>query len=230
MSVRPRSRGFGRSWACHWNSKARRFTTACSSTKAPRRSCPASPRTKPVAVSSTSEDVRPKWIHSPPSPTDAASRSTNAATSWFVTRSTLLPRDRIDLRCLARCGRGGCRSHSLRPPRPRRRGSRPPSTRPACAPRTTARPSRALSTARSCGPGPPVLGRPSNRGWARERTDRPGDAVSNGDVAGARLHLRQLLVRSREGGNPGVRHCDHVTMPMSERTCFPRNWMRLAAA
>ena len=39
------------------------------------RSCSA------VAVSSTSLEVRPKWIHRPASPADALSTSTNAATS-----------------------------------------------------------------------------------------------------------------------------------------------------
>ena len=48
------------------------------------RSCSAS------AVSSTSEEVRPKWIQRPASPAEAASTSTNAATSWSVTRSRSL--------------------------------------------------------------------------------------------------------------------------------------------
>ena len=39
------------------------------------------------AVSSTSEEVRPKWIQRPASPAEAASTSTKAATSWSVIRS-----------------------------------------------------------------------------------------------------------------------------------------------
>ena len=41
----------------------------------------------PSAVSSTSDEVRPKWIQRPAGPAEAASTSTNAATSWSVTRS-----------------------------------------------------------------------------------------------------------------------------------------------
>ena len=41
----------------------------------------------PAPVSSTSEEVSPKWIQRPAGPADAASTSTNAATSWSVTRS-----------------------------------------------------------------------------------------------------------------------------------------------
>jgi hypothetical protein len=69
------------------NSSALRLTTpsnrsrSASSTSALARSCIASP------VSSTSDDVSPWWIHRPSSPTDAATTSTNAATSWRVTRS-----------------------------------------------------------------------------------------------------------------------------------------------
>ena len=38
-------------------------------------------------MSSTSEEVSPKWIQRPAGPADAASTSTNAATSWSVTAS-----------------------------------------------------------------------------------------------------------------------------------------------
>ena len=54
---------------------------APSSRSAAARSCSAKP------VSSTSEDVMPKWIHRPCSPIDAATTSTNAAMSWRVTSS-----------------------------------------------------------------------------------------------------------------------------------------------
>ena len=51
---------------------------------------PASTSCRPRAVSRTSEDVRPKWIQRPSSPIDSATTSTNAATSWLVTRSRSL--------------------------------------------------------------------------------------------------------------------------------------------
>ena len=38
-------------------------------------------------MSSTSDEVRPKWIQRPAGPAEAASTSTNAATSWSVTFS-----------------------------------------------------------------------------------------------------------------------------------------------
>ena len=38
-------------------------------------------------MSSTSEEVRPKWIQRPASPAEDASTSTNAAMSWSVVRS-----------------------------------------------------------------------------------------------------------------------------------------------
>ena len=38
-------------------------------------------------MSSTSDDVRPKWIQRPDGPALSLSTSTNAATSWSVTRS-----------------------------------------------------------------------------------------------------------------------------------------------
>ena len=40
-------------------------------------------------MSSTSEDVRPWWTQRPASPTDSATTSTNAATSWSVTSLAL---------------------------------------------------------------------------------------------------------------------------------------------
>ena len=49
---------------------------------------PASWTESESAVSRTSEDVRPKWNHRPSSPRRSATASTNAATSWFVSRST----------------------------------------------------------------------------------------------------------------------------------------------
>ena len=68
-------------------SRARSASTRASSfapgtiTSPARRSCSAS------AVSSTSEEVSPKWIQRPAGPADADSTSTNAATSWSVTAS-----------------------------------------------------------------------------------------------------------------------------------------------
>ena len=41
-------------------------------------------------MSSTSLEVSPKWIQRPASPAEAASTSTNAATSWSVTFSRCL--------------------------------------------------------------------------------------------------------------------------------------------
>ena len=38
-------------------------------------------------MSSTSDEVRPKWIQRPAGPADALSTSTKAATSWSVTAS-----------------------------------------------------------------------------------------------------------------------------------------------
>jgi hypothetical protein len=65
-----------------------RSASACSSSRAPRSTiapdawiCSAS------AVSSTSLEVRPKWIQRPASPAEALSTSTNAATSWSVIAS-----------------------------------------------------------------------------------------------------------------------------------------------
>ena len=56
-----------------------------------RWSCSAS------AVSSTSEDVRPKWIQRPAGPAEAASTSTNAATSWSVTCSRSLTASTVNV-------------------------------------------------------------------------------------------------------------------------------------
>ena len=67
----------------------------------------------PAPVSSTSEEVSPKWIQRPAGPADAASTSTNAATSWSVTRSRSCDRldrerraaDRLEVLRRARSGR-----------------------------------------------------------------------------------------------------------------------------
>ena len=68
-----------------------RVTKASASARAPgtitsptARSCSAS------AVSSTSEEVNPKWIQRPASPAEEASTSTNAAMSWSVSSSRSL--------------------------------------------------------------------------------------------------------------------------------------------
>ena len=65
-----------------------RSASAAASSRAPgtitspaRRSCRAS------AVSSTSDEVRPKWIQRPAGPADPLRTSTKAATSWSVTAS-----------------------------------------------------------------------------------------------------------------------------------------------
>src|SRR6266511_3318915 len=66
---------------------ARARTTAISrSSRASSRSA-ASRSCSPSAVSSRSDEVMPKWIHRPSGPMDSATFCTNAATSWFVTRS-----------------------------------------------------------------------------------------------------------------------------------------------
>ena len=65
-----------------------RSDSALTSSRAPRRMIsPAARSCSPVAVSSTSLEVRPKWIQRPASPADALRTSTNAATSWSVTAS-----------------------------------------------------------------------------------------------------------------------------------------------
>jgi hypothetical protein len=48
-------------------------------------------------VSSTSEEVRPKWIQRPAGPALALSTSTNAATSWSVTRSRSLTASTVNV-------------------------------------------------------------------------------------------------------------------------------------
>jgi hypothetical protein len=67
------------------SASARTSSSAPATTISPAaRSCSAS------AVSRTSLDVRPKWIQRPGGPALALSTSTNAATSWSVTRSRSL--------------------------------------------------------------------------------------------------------------------------------------------
>ncbi len=75
-----------------------RLASACTSACAPgtiaspaARSCSAS------AVSSTSEEVNPKWIQRPASPALADSTSTNAATSWSVVRSRSLTASTVNV-------------------------------------------------------------------------------------------------------------------------------------
>jgi hypothetical protein len=65
-----------------WSASAPTSSRAPWTTISPAaRSCSAS------AVSRTSDDVSPKWIQRPAGPALALSTSTNAATSWSVTRS-----------------------------------------------------------------------------------------------------------------------------------------------
>ena len=68
-------------------SRARSASAATSSRAAGRITSPAARICSASAVSSTSDEVRPKWIQRPAGPAEAASTSTNAATSWSVTRS-----------------------------------------------------------------------------------------------------------------------------------------------
>ena len=72
---------------CRGAASARRFTTAEQrSSRASSRSAARAELQRRSPVSSTSEDVRPKWIQRPSGPIDSATTSTNAATSWRVTR------------------------------------------------------------------------------------------------------------------------------------------------
>ena len=68
-------------------SRARAASAATSSRAPATRTSPTARSCSASAVSSTSEEVSPKWIQRPASPAEAASTSTNAATSWSVTRS-----------------------------------------------------------------------------------------------------------------------------------------------
>ena len=88
-AVRPTDRHRARGTRTHVRRRPRTLRRARLSTSRPA-SCTASAS----AVSSTSEDVSPKWIQRPSGPTCSASASTNAATSWFVTRSSSATRSR----------------------------------------------------------------------------------------------------------------------------------------
>ena len=114
-----------------------RAASAADELAAPARiGSPAARSCSARAVSSTSEEVRPKWIQRPASPGGGASTSTKAATSCSVTTLALVdgldgesrPADRLELAArsarLRRAGRAAPRR-----PRPRR-GASPP-----CAPR-----------------------------------------------------------------------------------------------
>jgi hypothetical protein len=62
-----------------------RVASAATSSWAPRRTIsPAACSWSASAVSSTSDEVSPKWIQRPASPADSLKTSTNAATSWSV--------------------------------------------------------------------------------------------------------------------------------------------------
>ena len=82
-----------------------RSTTARNARSSPSRTrAPASWTVRASAVSSTSDDVRPKWNQRPSSPRDPATASTNAATSWFVSRSS----------SATRAADGGCATDRMR--------------------------------------------------------------------------------------------------------------------
>ena len=84
-SARRGRRACGRCRACRRaRARARRALAVGASRRRPG-SRPASRSCSASAVSSTSEEVSPKWIQRPASPTDAGTTSTNAATSWSVT-------------------------------------------------------------------------------------------------------------------------------------------------
>ena len=68
-----------------------RAASAATSSRAPATTIsPAACSCRARAVSSTSEEVSPKWIQRPPGPALAWRTSTKAATSWSVTRSRSL--------------------------------------------------------------------------------------------------------------------------------------------
>jgi hypothetical protein len=71
-------------------SRARRAITATSSRAPAVTISPAARSCSASAVSSTSEEVRPKWIQRPEGPALRLRTSTKAATSWSVTRSRSL--------------------------------------------------------------------------------------------------------------------------------------------
>ena len=114
-----------------------------------RRSCSAS------AVSSTSDEVSPKWIQRPAGPADAPSTSTNAATSWSVTASRSFTASTVNVapRIASRSPRWARRApRRRRPPRRARRSSGPRRSRCArarggCSARSRVSRMRAASTA-----------------------------------------------------------------------------------
>ena len=69
-------------------SSARATTTSNARSIPARIPAPASWSMSESAVSRTSDEVRPKWNQRPSSPRVDATASTNAATSWFVSRSS----------------------------------------------------------------------------------------------------------------------------------------------
>ncbi len=104
--------------------------------RAARSAAPARCSCSASAVSSTSEDVRPKWIQRPAGPADAPSTSTNAATSWSVTRSRSLTASTVNV--AARIASSSSARRRPVPPAPRPRRPRRRATR-SCAPRRSRR-------------------------------------------------------------------------------------------
>ena len=69
-------------------------------------------------MSSTSEEVSPKWIQRPDSPAEAASTSTNAAMSWSVTCSRSFTASTVNV-----APRIASSSLAVGPPSPSREGN-----------------------------------------------------------------------------------------------------------
>ncbi len=88
------------------------------------------------AVSRTSDEVRPKWNQRPSSPSVSATASTNAATSWFVSRSSSATRAGVGgfasarMRSTASAGITPTAAQPSRAPRARRPASSRASPRP----------------------------------------------------------------------------------------------------
>ena len=78
-------------------SRARSASAAASSRARGTITSPARWSCSPSAVSSTSEEVRPKWIQRPAGPAEAPSTSTKAATSWSVTLSRSLTASTVNV-------------------------------------------------------------------------------------------------------------------------------------
>ena len=79
-------------------SRAFAASSATSARASGRISSPAALICSARPVSTTSEEVSPKWIQRPAGPADAASTSTNAAVSWSVIRSRSLTASTVKVR------------------------------------------------------------------------------------------------------------------------------------